>query len=70
MITALVCVCDQEETIEMQKGESERLKKERERRQMSTAVAQMQQEDAAAKAALRSSRNNQILSTNAPWQQP
>lgn len=67
MITALVCVCDQEETIEMQKGESEGLKKERERRQMSTAVAQMQQEDAAAKAALRSSRNNQILSTNAPW---
>lgn len=52
MITALVCVCDQEETIEMQKGESEGLKKERERRQMSTAVAQMQQEDAAAKAAL------------------
>lgn len=33
IIIAFVCVCDREETIEMQKGESEGLKKERERRQ-------------------------------------
>lgn len=67
MITALVCVCAQEETIEMQKGESEGLKKERLRQQ---TRRQMQQGQAAAEAALRSSRKTIKFSLNAPgWQQ-